>query len=342
MKAGIIGEGKMGTNLFYYLLDFSFSLTWVLSKNAEKDKITRSFNKKARRMLEAGIIDEPAFSTLLSNTRITEDIELLNDCDLIIEAVTEDIDLKRELFGMLSGIVPAGCILATNSSSITPSDISVSLSGKDRIVGLHFFYPVALKNIVEFIITDYTSEEVRQKTECFLSEIKRDHLVLKENSAFILNKIYLDFQNEAFLILKEEGLTISQVDGLIKKHLFPAGVFEFCDSVGIDIMLASVRNYTRGYPDKDHYMKFTSALARLVNEKRTGIKSGAGFYSYPDKEDTDGLPLDEKGKEMTERIIKRLQNITNTSIDRFSSVSGISQVILKTAMQEYLGTEKDL
>jgi 3-hydroxybutyryl-CoA dehydrogenase len=339
VNVGIIGEGKMGTNLFYYLLDFGFSMVWVCSKDADTDKLIKSFNKKINRSLDAEIIDEITHSKLLTNTKITSDLQQLNHCDLIIEAIPEDIDSKRQLFLELEAITSDNCILASNSSSINPSEISSSLSFKNRVIGLHFFYPVALKNIVEIIISSNTSAEVIDAVKQFLSRINRDYLLLLENCSFILNKIYLDFQNEAFLIVSEEDMTFSQVDTLIKKYLLPVGVFDFCDSVGNDTMLASVRNYTRNYPDKDRYLKFTLELERLVKENKTGVKGGAGFYSYPLEANEENLSLNEI---MNEKVIERLQITMTSSIKKFSAQSGINLNILNNAMKEYLGSERDL
>jgi len=339
LTIGIVGEGKMGTNLFYYLLDFGFSIVWVCSKDADKDKIIKSFNKKIRRSLDAGIIDEITHSNLLTTTRITTDLHQLNHCYLIIEAIPEDIDLKRQLFIELEAITSGNCIFASNSSSINPSDLSTSVSGKNRVIGLHFFYPVALKNIVEIIIPLNTSVEVIEKVKQFLSRVNRDHLLLPETCSFILNKIFLDFQNEAYLIVSEENMAFSQMDTLIKKYLFPAGVFDFCDGVGNDTMLASVRNYTRNYPDRTHYMQFTQELERLVKENKTGVKSGAGFYSYPRDADKENLSVNDI---IIKGVTERLQFAMTTSINRFSSLSGIAPAILNDAMKEYLGSEKEL
>jgi 3-hydroxybutyryl-CoA dehydrogenase len=339
LTIGIVGEGKMGTNLFYYLMDFGFTLIWVCSNDTETNRIIKSFNKKIKRSLDAGSIDEITYSNLQMNTKITSELHQLKHCNLIIEAIPENIHLKRQLFAELERIAHVDCIFASNSSSINPSDISTYLSGKNRLIGLHFFYPVALKNIVEFIISVNTSKDVIKKGKEFLTRINRDHMLLTENCSFILNKIYLDFQNEAFLIVSEENLRFSQMDALIKRYFFPLGVFDFCDSVGNDIMLASVRNYTRDYPNKDHYMKFTIELEKLVNCNRSGVKSGAGFFSYPVEGNDDDLSFNEI---MIERIIERLHFTMVSSIDRFSSQSGISAFVLNNAMKEYLGSEKNL
>jgi 3-hydroxybutyryl-CoA dehydrogenase len=263
----------------------------------------------------------------------------LKHCDLILEALPENIDLKQQLFAELERVASEGCIFASNSSSINPSCLSPSLSGKKRLIGLHFFYPVALKNIVEFIISESIPKEVIEDVKQFLLLIKRDHLLLNEKNSFILNKIYLDFQNEAFLIVSEKNMTISQMDVFIRKFFFPVGAFDFCDSVGNDIMLTSVKNYTRDYPNKDHYMKFTLELERLVKDNRLGIKRGAGFYSYPVEANEDDLSSIDMN---IENVFERLHFTIISSINRFSSQSGISPAILNNAMKEYLGSDRDL
>ena len=152
---GIIGEGKMGTNLFYYLLDFGFSIIWVCSEEADIEKIIKSFNKKLKRSLDTGIMDETSCSKVKVNTIITNDLLQLHQCDLIIEAVSEDLTIKKRLFKDLDRIVNKDCIFASNSSSFIPSELLASEYRKDKLVGLHFFYPVSLScSFVSFLILE--------------------------------------------------------------------------------------------------------------------------------------------------------------------------------------------
>jgi 3-hydroxybutyryl-CoA dehydrogenase len=338
-KAGIIGEGKMGTNLFYYLLDFGFELRWLCSREAPVEKITRAFQKKINRALDSGIIDQQRFARLQDSTRIGISIDLMSDCDLVIEAISEDLPLKKMLFRDLKEVVSGTCILASNSSSISPSRLSDSVEIKNRLIGLHFFYPIALKNMVEFIVADETSEDVVASIIGFLSVINREFIFLKEKDAFILNKIFLDFQNEAYLIVSEEKLEYKQVDCLIKKHLFQAGAFDFCDSVGLDIMLRSVENYTAEYKNREDYFQFTDALRQMVGQNRLGIKTGSGFYSYPlHPADADHI-LEGMEPVLSERVLNRLKVAVKRAIGKFANVSGIDQQILRNALEEYIGSD---
>ena len=339
---GIIGAGKMGTNLFHYLLDFDFPITWVCSKQSDPDKLIKSFQKKIKRLMDAGLLDENSFIEKQNNIRITNDLEQIHKCDLIIETITENLDLKSQLFRKLDKIAGENCIFVSNSSSFTLSELLPSESRKDKIIGLHFFYFVAMKNIVEVIVSDLTSNDVVKNVNQFLRTIHMDPLIQNEDHSFILNRIFLDLQNEAYLIVHEGAITIRQIDMLVKKHFSPVGVFDFCDSVGIDIMLTSVLNYIKNYPDMDRYLLFTNELQRLVGSNKSGIKTGEGFYTYPAEILSEEEVLNDIPYDVSENAVGRLRNTLSFSIHKFSTRSGIGLKRLHSAMKEYLGSEKDL
>jgi 3-hydroxybutyryl-CoA dehydrogenase len=341
-KIGIIGEGKMGTNLFYYLLDFPFSLVWVCSADADIEKIIHGFAKKIKRLFNAGILSEAKYTLLQNDVLITADIHEIRSCDLVMETIYEDLELKKRLFKSINSIANPQCIITSNSSSFNPSELLPERSRKDYFAGLHFFYPVSLKNIVEIIVTDSTSQATIDLLVEFLSIIDRNYLLLKENSSFILNRIFLGFQNEAYRIVTEMKLSIAQMDELVKNEFFPSGVFEFCDHVGNEIMLTSVRNYTANVSDKQDYQTFIDKLEELVQENRLGVKSSSGFYSYPREESPKENSIQVIEPEIYRKIIFRLQSSMKQSIEKFSLQSGIFPAALNNAMKEYLGMERDL
>ena len=305
-KVGIVGEGKMGSGIFYYLLDYKFELVWVCSAGADSEKIVRQFEKRSRRSFEAGIIDQARYDTLLT-TPITADIHALKDCDLVIEAIPEDPALKRDLFTRLEKIVKREAIFTSNSSSINPSRLMPQPAGSRQFAGLHFFYPVPLKDIVEVTLASSTTLETRTAIEAFLDSIKRRCISMDEENSFILNKIFLEFQNEAFLIVHDGACSFIQMDHLVKKHFFPFGVFDFCDSVGLDTMLASVQNYTMNYPDKGKYSLFISALSGFVAAGKLGVSTREGFYIYP---------VEELTTEETSQILDLSVDVVKTRLHR--------------------------
>lgn len=277
---GIIGDGKMGTDIFYYLNEYDFKLVWICLNKEIKDELTSKFNKKTNRLLKSDIIDQDKYDFKLKNTIISDDIDELEDCDIVIEAIFENLDKKKELFKKLDNILKNDCILSSNSSSIIPSKLFINKNRFDNIIGLHFFYPLKFKNIVEIIYTEYTQNTIKEAIKNFLKKINFRFLILEEKNAFILNKIFLDFQTMSFNIFQEGYLSIKDIDALIKENIFPIGVFEFFDTVGNDIMLVSINNYIESYENKDFYLPLLNRLDELVKEKKLGVKTGSGFYSY--------------------------------------------------------------
>jgi 3-hydroxyacyl-CoA dehydrogenase len=329
---GIIGEGKMGTNLLYYLLDMDFNLVWICSPDADMERLRRNFSKRLGRSLEAGIIDDDRHQDILDHVKISNVLEDTATCDLIIEAISEDENAKRRLFRELDVIALPGCIFTSNSSSINPSALVPSDNRKDKFAGLHFFYPVALKDIAEVIPTPDTSQETLEQITAFLGTIRRRFILLEEKNSFILNRIFLYFQNEAFLLVNEKKASLRQIDRIVREHFFPTGVFEFFDSVGLDIMLASVNNYSKNDEQQDRFQPLIDRLQELVSQGRLGVKTKGGFFD-------EGIPQDQGYPENDEMIIARLQGSYEDAFRRFCRLSGIPAAELKSAMDEYFGAE---
>ncbi|MCX6249014.1 MAG: 3-hydroxyacyl-CoA dehydrogenase family protein [Bacteroidetes bacterium] len=329
---GIIGGGKMGTNLLYYLLDMDFDLTWILHPDANIEKTQKTFNRRLSRSLEAGILDENRFKSILNRINISNTLEVLASCELVIEAIDENVESKQKLFATLDKIAPTGCIFTSNSSSIKPSLLIPSENRKERFAGLHFFYPIALKDIVEIILPPTASKETLQQLISFLKVIGRHSLILQEKDSFILNRLILQFQNQAFLLVHEKKASLHQIDRIVREHFFPIGVFEFFDSVGLDVMLASIKNYTKNDPLEAHYLPLIVQLQELVSAGRLGTKSKGGFYG-------EGVPDDPGNPENEEEIIYKLKASWSEAFRHFLATSALPAAELKSAMDEYFGAE---
>jgi 3-hydroxybutyryl-CoA dehydrogenase len=282
---GVVGEGKMGSSIFLYLNGFDYRLTWLCSSEPEKEKAQKICNKKTKLLFQSGVLTEMEFVTKLQETKVTSSVDDLKNCDLIIEAITEDVGVKRMLFESLHKTVNADCIFTTNSSSIVPSQLITYESRKDKIAGLHFFFPVAFKIIVELITSTSTSLRTIEALCNFLLHINKKPLQQDEAHAFILNRLLLDFQAGAYQIFMEGKLSYKEIDELVKLHLFPIGVFEFFDHVGIDIMLPSVKTYTLKAENKQFYAPLINKMEELVKSNRLGIKTNHGFHDYAHPEE---------------------------------------------------------
>lgn len=313
----------MGTNLFNYLLGFDLSLKWLVSGQADCEKISAGIMRKLQRRNEA----ERDFT-------VSREPASLADCDLVIEAIPEDMEAKRELLKSLDKVVGPGCILASNSSSILPSEIVPSEVRKDKTVGMHFFYPVSLKNVVELVITTETGSSTIETCETFLSKIQRFYLVQDEDSAFVLNRINLEFQLEAWKIVEEGLLTIPSVDRLVHDNISPAGIFDLFDSVGIDVILPSIRNYIRNYSDQGRFESLLRVMESMLSRGELGTKSCKGFYTYPHGAEVTPSPTGFAGDAA---LLARLKTSLVLAIRQLHQSKRYSFDDLVFALKEYFG-----
>lgn len=329
---GVIGEGKMGAGIFQMLLNTPSRLTWLCSPEADAGKIHNQTLKRVRRSLEAGLLDK-SLPDREETIAVSTDPGTLADCDLILEAIPEDAVLKREMFRHLDRIVKREALFATNSSSILPSDISPE-GRADRFAGLHFFYPVSLVNVAEIIRSPATSGESMDLLKGYLTRAGRRYIELDEINAFILNKIFLEVQNEAFRLVVEGKSDYAAIDRIVRNRMFTFGVFDFCDSVGIRTMAQAIRNYTERYPHPEHYAAFLETLDRLVAEGRTGRQAGHGFHDYPLPADEPPLPAD--AGEIEDYLLQSWYSACR----RFTARSGLTIEEANHAIREYFGVAR--
>ncbi len=307
-RVGIIGCGKMGKDLFDFLTGFKFPLTIVCKSEESVEQMKIVLEKKQKRALKYQLIDQGTFDFRNQNTVITAEMNQLSSCNLVIESITEDLHLKRELFKQIEIVVPKNCIIASNTSSISPNQLFKKALHKDRFVGLHLFFPVAVKDLAEINVSDKTDEKTVLLVREFLNEIGKFHLVLYGNDHFLFNRIFLKMQAGCCQIIKEGKCLVHELDELVTNELFPLGVFEFFDHVGLDVMLQSVKNYIKYETDPLFYQPMKDLLEAKVNEGKLGIKTASGFHEYPRKKTV----LDNKPIEKMDHV---LQQITHWYLD---------------------------
>ncbi len=279
-QVGIVGKGKMGTSLFGYLLDFEFPLVWVCKNKNDVEELEKQVRKRWTRTFRAGLIDRDRYENRLNQIRVSHLTQKLAQCNLIIETITEDLRLKRELFETLDRVTNNDCIFASCSSSIPPEDWYANGNRKDKVVGMHFFYPVPFANIVELIITRNTSRQTLQNSRLFLNHMNKQFIFQQGESAFLLNRVFLDFQAGAYQLCKENNLSFKEMDDLIVKDFFPVGVFEFFDRVGIDVIHNAINRYTKNAKNREFFQPLLNHLGKMVRENRLGMKTAHGFYSW--------------------------------------------------------------
>lgn len=199
--------------------------------------------------------------------------------DLVIEAVPEELELKRKVFGRLDAAAQSHTILASNTSSLSISAIAASTHRPERVIGLHFFNPAHIMRLVEIIRGDSTSDETLAASQSFVNSLEKTPVVCGDSPAFIVNRIARPFYGEAFRMLGERVTSPEEIDRLIESLGFKMGPFQLLDLIGLDVNLAVTQSVYDAYYQDPKYRPHP-IQQRLVQSGRLGRKSGRGLYVY--------------------------------------------------------------
>jgi 3-hydroxybutyryl-CoA dehydrogenase len=235
--------------------------------------------KSLAKGIEKGKVTPEARDAALANLTFTTDLNALRDCDIVIEAVVEDIEVKNGLWRELDGLCPARTIFASNTSSLTIAAMAAATTRPDRMVGLHFFNPVPLMRLVEVVRTVTTSRETFETAFAFARKVGKEPIATKDNSGFVVNLLLIPYLLDAIRALEHGVATIDDIDkGMQLGTSHPMGPFTLLDFVGLDtthkiaeIMFAEYRERRYAPPP---------LLKRMVLAGMYGRKSGKGFYDY--------------------------------------------------------------
>lgn len=333
-KIGIVGAGKMGSSIFYSLLFTDYQVLLYHYRDANSKQ--KSIGKKIKRLIKNQVISQEAAHI----KNITRSLDDLSDSDLIIEAIPEDKDKKVSLFQQLDETLKETCIVTTNSSSLLPSELVPSSRRWGCFAGLHFFFPVGYRNVVELITTNHIKESVVRRLKAFLKTINKRYLLLNEENAFVLNKLLLEVQAEACQLHFQNGFALKEIDHAVKEHLFGMGVFEMMDHIGLDVLYRSIQNYIAPMKDSSYYHPLLHILKHKMREGALGVKKRKGFYDYGvgkiEQSGFGDLPDEKLVVELVERLARGyVKKAQNTVLQ-----TGISKKELEEAIKEFLGTEQ--
>lgn len=333
MNIAIIGCGKMGSDIFYYLSEFDFDLIFVCKNDEKRSEVEKKYQKKIERSLKRGLIDNKKYSSL-SNNIIIKNFDKLSQCDIVIETITENIDKKRELIKKIVEVTNDNTIIATNSSSFIPSVLTNNSQILKRFCGLHFFYPIKLKNILEFIKPNDFMRENEVIMTNFLSIIERNYLLLNEKQGSILNKILLEFQAVAYNVCIQFNVDYCNIDKIISQEIMPIGVFTFFDAIGLDTVYNSIQEYIKDDDNAQLYIPLSQEIYSKIQQHQYGKKSGKGFYDYDNMPDVNN---DIPNKEYIKQIL--LYSYIN-AVYKKKDDSNINVDDLDNALREYTNSNK--
>ena len=278
-KISIIGAGTMGNGIaqVFAMNNYKVDLIDLNSDSLSNAMNTISINLD--RMIKKDIISDDQKLSVLDNLSISTDIKDAKSSELVIEAVTENIGIKLKIFQELDQLCPSETILATNTSSISITEIAAATNREDKVIGMHFMNPVPIMKLVEVIRGRKTSDKTTNTIIELSETIKKIAIEVNDYPGFIANRILLPMINEAIEALHTGVAKVQNIDSIMKIGMgHPMGPLQLADFIGLDVCISILEVMHEGL--KDIKYAPSELLKNMVNSGKLGVKSGEGFYDY--------------------------------------------------------------
>jgi len=278
-RVGIIGSGIMGSGIAEVASANGYEVVLRSRSLESAEGMKAGLAKSLDRQVEKGRRSAEEAAEILGRVSTATELSALADCDLVIESVVEDLDVKLALFAELDGIVKESAILATNTSTLPVVEMAVATNRPDKVVGIHFFNPAPAMALVEVVRPLTASEETFDAAIAFAASCGKDPVEVKDQAGFIVNALLFPYLNNAIRLLEGGVATKEGIDSAMKGGCgFPMGPFALLDLVGLDTSLAILDALYLEFADPNYSP--VPLLRRMVTAGRLGRKSGHGFYSY--------------------------------------------------------------
>jgi 3-hydroxybutyryl-CoA dehydrogenase len=278
-RVGVVGMGTMGTQIGLVSARGGYQTFMV---DITKEQIEKGWNQIKsflNAQIKKGKLGQDDREKILSFIKTSTDFEeVFSDVQLVIEAVFENIEVKKEVFKRLDAICPQETILSSNTSTLSISELGAATRRPDRCIGTHFLIPAALTPLVEVVRSPETSDQTHHMTVDFLTRCGKETVTVADSPGFVINRLYLPMINEAFFALESSLASAEEIDRSCVRGLgFPLGPLAAADAFGLDILLACMKTFERELGEK---YRPAPLLVKLVNAGRLGRKSGQGVYNY--------------------------------------------------------------
>jgi 3-hydroxybutyryl-CoA dehydrogenase len=278
-KIFILGAGTMGAGIAQTFAAHGFEVILRDIKDEFVDKGLLGVKKNLSRLVEKGKLTEQGMEEILCRVSGTTDVELAEDCDLVIEAAIENMEIKKSIFGELDKICKSETIFATNTSSLSITEIASSTNRPDKFIGMHFFNPAPVMKLVELIRGIATSEETFKAVKELSIEIAKEPVEVKEAPGFVVNRILVPMINEAIGVLAEGTATAEHIDkAMMLGANHPMGPLALSDFIGNDVVLAIMEVIYKETGDSKY--RPHTLLRKYVRAGYLGRKTGKGFFEY--------------------------------------------------------------
>lgn len=309
MKIGVLGAGSMGSGIAQVAAQSGHNVVLIDTNPAQLEKAHASLAKVLSRLVEKEKISDHESETIQERIAYISDMNGFTGCGLVIEAIIENIDIKKSVFSQLESIVDEDCILASNTSSLSIASIAAACKKAERVIGIHFFNPAPLMPLVEIIPAVQTSTETTKIARDLIDSWKKVTVLTKDTPGFIVNRVARPFYGEALKIYEEGVADFATIDwAMTELGGFKMGPFTLMDYIGNDINYTVTETvFTAFYFDPRYRPSFTQK--RHSEAGWFGRKSGRGYYNYAEGVELPAPTKDEKlGREILNRILVLLIN----------------------------------
>ena len=276
----VIGAGTMGNGIAHVFAQHGYQVNLIDVSADALDKALKTIEKNLDRMLSKEKITAETKEKTLSNLhKITNLKEGVSNADLVVEAATENMDIKLSIFKEMDQFAPANCILSTNTSSISITKIAATTKRADKVIGMHFMNPVPVMKLVEVIKGYSTSNETLETIMELSKIIGKVPVEVNDFPGFVANKILMPMINEAIITLHEGVAGVEEIDTVMKLGMaHPMGPLQLADFIGLDVCLAILKVLQDGFGNPKYAP--CPLLVNMVTAGKLGVKSGEGFYNW--------------------------------------------------------------
>lgn len=276
----VIGAGTMGNGIAHTFAQSGFNVSLVDISQEALDRGLGTIAKNLDRMIAKEKITEDDKAATLGNiTSFTDLKEGVSQADLVVEAATENVDLKLKIFGQMDEFAPADCILSTNTSSISITQIAAVTKRPEKVIGMHFMNPVPIMKLVEIIRGYSTSDEVTETIMTLSRKLGKTPTEVNDYPGFVANRILMPMINEAIETLYNKVAGVEEIDTVMKLGMaHPMGPLQLADFIGLDVCLSILNVMHDGFKNPKYAP--CPLLVNMVMAGKKGVKSGEGFYDY--------------------------------------------------------------
>ena len=276
---GVVGAGTMGRGIARVAAEAGFQVLLVDVTQELVDRALQANDRELQRMVEKGKLSAEDRAAVMARFKGTADLTEMAACDFVIEAIFEDLAVKKDLFRRLDEICRPGVVLASNTSALSITEIAVATRRPQLVAGMHFFNPAPVMKLVEVVRGLTTGDETADLVREMAVRFGKEPVIVKESPGFVVNRILVPMMNEAIWLLQEGVASAEDIDKAMKLGAnHPIGPLALADLVGLDVLLAVVETLHRELGE-DKYRP-APLLRQMVRAGRLGRKSGAGFYQY--------------------------------------------------------------